>query len=871
MTVSKTTTPFALGAYIGNANNASAADQATFNSKYDSFTSLMGAAPSYLDVYIDQNQSIDRWDGNSQWESSSFAASADARTTIPVIALPLNSNASGSPTPDQSYQAFASGKYDGVIQAIVKDWASQGFNNLVFKPGWEMNLQGPTYAGDDAKSQADWVSAFQHVYTTLHQAAAADGINVQVMWNPGVTNYSNAEATTNLYPGNNYVDLIGADVYSDIYPYSDGGSTPAYHDWDTGLADTSVAQFIADPVNREHFWSNPAATKYSLDGSGGHSQSLTSLITFAEQHGKAFAIPETGAGNSDGGQSVADDAAFPQWLSQQLVAAQAAGETISFVNLWDSNGGGNYQFSSPSDNKPLEAAAWARYFGAQTATAATPPAAPAAAAPAVVTPPAVAPAVVTPVTIGSGPDTLALTMSEDAWQGDAQFTVTVDGKQIGGVQTTTATNAAGQSQIFNVLGTFGAGSHQVGVNFLNDAYGGSASMDRNLDVKSATIDGVAIQNSALSLLSQGIQSFAFNGPAAAQAAPASPAPVTIATGPDTLALTMSEDAWQGDAQFTVTVDGKQIGGVQTTTATNAAGQSQLFNVLGTFGAGSHQVGVNFLNDAFGGSASMDRNLDVKSATIDGVSIQNSALSLMSQGTQSFAFTVPTANPPIAVGQGPDTLTLQMNEDAWQGDAQFTVAINGTTIGGVLTTTASHAAGATQAVSVSGSFGASPTIGINFINDAYGGSATADRNLYVNSATYDGVAVKGAPAALYSNGTANVTVPSTALTLNLAEDAWQGDAQYAVTVDGKTLVQNGTATALQSQGKSQAVTMQALLTAGTHDLAVSFLNDAYGGSGAMDRNLYVTGVAVNGAATPGATAALYSSGTQHFQIVVPTSA
>ena len=149
----------------------------------------------------------------------------------------------------------------------------------------------------------------------LHQAATANGVAVQVVWNPNVTNYSNAEATTNLYPGDAYVDTVGADMYSDIYPYSDGGTTPTYHDWNTGLEDTTVAAFIADPVNRQHYWSFPAATKYSSDGSGGHSQSLTSLIDFAKLHNKPFALPETGAGNSNAGTDVSDDAAFPQWLS----------------------------------------------------------------------------------------------------------------------------------------------------------------------------------------------------------------------------------------------------------------------------------------------------------------------------------------------------------------------------------------------------------------------------------------------------------------------------------------------------------------------------------------------------------------------------
>jgi len=355
--------PFPLGAYLGNPDNSSLANQALFDTKYNSFTHLMGAAPQYLNYFVDQRKPISQWVGNSTWAADSASQSANAKGAAPVIALPMSSTAPGSLTSQQQFQAFAAGQYDDALRGIVQTWAQRGFTNLTFRPGWEMNIGGPTYAGDSAQSQADWVKAFQHIYTVLHQAATANAATVQVVWNPSVTNYSNALATTNLYPGDAYVDVIGADMYSDIYPYSDGGATPTYHDWNTGLADTSVAAFIADPINRQHYWSFPAATKWQNDSSGGHSQSLTSFIDFAKLHGKPFAMPETGAGNSNGATDVSDDAAFPQWVAQQLAAAQAAGVKISFVNIWDSNGGGNYEFSFASDGKPAEAAAWAKYLG----------------------------------------------------------------------------------------------------------------------------------------------------------------------------------------------------------------------------------------------------------------------------------------------------------------------------------------------------------------------------------------------------------------------------------------------------------------------------------------------------------------------------
>lgn len=346
----------------------------------------------------------------------------------------------------------------------------------------------------------------------------------------------------------------------------------------------------------------------------------------------------------------------------------------------------------------------------------------------------------------------------------------------------------------------------------------------------------------------------------------SPAALTVGSGPDTLALQVSEDAWQGDAQFTVSVDGQQIGGMMTATALHAAGQSQAVDVLGSFAAGIHTATINFLNDAWGGTASTDRNLHVNSATMDGTGLPDSALNLTSAGPQSFQFAG-------AASSGTDTVELHVSEDAWQGNAQYTVSIDGTTIGDVRTATASHAAGYTQDVLLTGKWGSGThQIGVTFLNDAYGGSSSTDRNLYVDAVSYDGRAASGTPATLAYNHTATFAEPavsaSTAITMHLAEDTWQGDAQYAVTVDGKPLGSTGTVTASNALGQSQAVNLQATLAAGTHDIGVSFLNDAWGGTSATDRNLYVKGIDISGTPVAGASASIDTTSAAHFQFVVP---
>lgn len=355
--------PFQLGAYLTNPNGSDPVAEATFEANFRSFSQALGHAPTLLDLYIDKTQAIANWPSSTSWQAWSNSQSPVAKKMIPVIGFPLASTVDGPY--DLQFQSFYNGLRDASITGVVNTWVAAGFKTLIMRVGWEMNITGPTYVGDDAQSQADWVRAFQHVYTVMHQAAAAAGATIQVMWNPNATNYSNAEAVNSLYPGDAYVDSIGADIYGGMYPFSDGSGTQI-HDWVTGAEDGSVAQFIAEPRNRAHYWTFPAATKWSQDGSNGHSQSMLSLMRFAIQHKKPFSIPETGAGAYDDGHDVSDDGEFPFWLARILKNEQGHGLNVSFVAIWDTNDWGHYQFSYPSDHKPAERKAWGADIGAMS-------------------------------------------------------------------------------------------------------------------------------------------------------------------------------------------------------------------------------------------------------------------------------------------------------------------------------------------------------------------------------------------------------------------------------------------------------------------------------------------------------------------------
>lgn len=108
-------------------------------------------------------------------------------------------------------------------------------------------------------------------------------------------------------------------------------------------------------------------------------------------------------------------------------------------------------------------------------------------------------------------------------------------------------------------------------------------------------------------------------------------------------------------------------------------------------------------------------------------------------------------------------------------------------------------------------------------------------------------------------------------LQLSEDAWKGNAQFVASLDGQQLGPAQTVTASHAAGQVQDFTYTGSFGVGPHDLAITFLNDAYGGSPKADRNLYVNGVVYDGAQVPNATAALYTDSTVHFQVgAAPTS-
>ena len=354
------------------------------------------------------------------------------------------------------------------------------------------------------------------------------------------------------------------------------------------------------------------------------------------------------------------------------------------------------------------------------------------------------PTPVVPPAIGTGPDTLVLNMAEDGYAGDAQFSLTIDGRKCGAVMTTQASHAFGQSQPFTIRGTFGQSKHTVAVNFLND-YSDSGG-DRNLYLTGTSVDGQNHASAVINEYGDGAQSFGFpNKPVL---------PVTIGTGPDVLLFNISNTPYTANGRFSIAVDGVAQGVAQVASALHTYGQKQAFAVNGSFGPAAHTVTLNFITGAQPTATTVPVQLYIDSLTYDGIAVPNAVAPFTKLGK----YTIQT---PV---QQTDTLTLSMTEDPWQGDANAAVSVDGQVLGQV-SVTANDYYGTPQIVSYTGSWGGANVphvVTVNYLNDAYAGPGE-DRNLHVQSITLDNTTITTQAQNIMRSGpvTFNYLQPATA--------------------------------------------------------------------------------------------------------------
>jgi hypothetical protein len=315
-----------------------------------------------------------------------------------------------------------------------------------------------------------------------------------------------------------------------------------------------------------------------------------------------------------------------------------------------------------------------------------------------------------------GSDTLVLNLSETPVNGqDAQFTVSVDGHQVTGVETLTALRSADQSQNVTVTGDFGAGPHTVTLNFVNGFAGNPSDANRAIYVNAITLDNQTTFENVGDL---------YRGPVNFNTQiPATP-PASNAGSQDSLVLNLSETPISGaNVQFMVSVDGQIVGGVQTVTALHSANQSQNITLNGDFGPGAHTVTIDFLNGFAGDPADANRTLYVNAITLDGQTTkENSALmfigaqtynvqagGVVSETAAAISASLNSLNADTQVGQVDVTDSLPVTPTVGQLTSDQRVLgllhnLNGTALGLDVTDTGQNISAALNALSADSAVG-----------------------------------------------------------------------------------------------------------------------------------------------------------------------
>ena len=363
-----------------------------------------------------------------------------------------------------------------------------------------------------------------------------------------------------------------------------------------------------------------------------------------------------------------------------------------------------------------------------------------------------------------------------------------------------------------------------------------------------------------------------------------PISIEIGTGPDEIRLMISQDYFNGSAQYRVFVDGKQVGDTLTASALKALAQADTVIIRGDFGD-TITVRVQMINDAAAtGSTTRDRNLYVNAITYNGEDLPIRAY-LPNNVAQDFVFTadgtlisppplvkpepnaipIPTIDPlppkTVTLGDGPDEVILQINQDWYLGSAKYVVLVNGVRVGDEQEASAFRSAGETDTVIVRGNFSDGPvTLTVRYTNDKTDGYGL-DRNLFIQSAEYNGKNIPISPAGnlMYQNQVATMYFdmpdlsPKTVtigtgpdeLVFKVNQNYWKGKSEYVVLVDGQQYGDRQKVNALLANGEYDTVIVRGSFPEGT-TIGLRFMNDAQG-SPTEGRDIFVHAVTMNGEA------------------------
>jgi hypothetical protein len=247
------------------------------------------------------------------------------RLILCVPMVPGKYDGSGTTDGDGAHQPItlelgAAGTYNAHYQKLAETLVAHKMGNTILRLGWEFNGGWYAWKVNSPEKATAFAEFWRQIVKTMRAVPGAE--KLEFAFNPANGCYDAASA----YPGDEYVDYIGPDLYDDAY------SKDTYP-WPT---DSSPDQ-ILDAQKKA--WDDVLFSK--------NARGLGFWSDFAREHHKPMCIPEWGVNHKPDHHGGGDDTYY---IQQMYKFINDPANNVAWHSYFDVNAGDGHHQLSPKED-----------------------------------------------------------------------------------------------------------------------------------------------------------------------------------------------------------------------------------------------------------------------------------------------------------------------------------------------------------------------------------------------------------------------------------------------------------------------------------------------------------------------------------------